>query len=74
MTSEECIEVAEELFKTIRGKGCSPKDAAEIVVYVHLLTWLNQRRVNSPAHVMLDAYKEVFLETLGMKFSGETLQ
>ena len=70
MTSEECRDIAKDMATELIDLTDGPQDAAEILIYLHIIIWKSQEGKASTS-TMLDCYKASFLEMLG---EGATLQ
>lgn len=69
-TSEELKDIARDMFRKLVSLTDGPQDGAEVLVYLHVLIWINQE-AKAPASEMLDRYRELFLELIG---EGHTIQ
>ena len=63
MTSEDLLEFSNELFSQIVARVDGPRDAGELMVYLHVLVWHNSEK-GGTTEDMLAAYKAMFLEAL----------
>ena len=63
MTTDDLRDLANELFMRIVATVDSPRDAGELMVYLHVLVWHNSEKGGSTED-MLGAYKNLFLEAL----------
>lgn len=67
MTHDQLSALANEMFDEILTKVEGPKDAAELVLYLHALIWVNTEN-KAPVEEMLTAHREAFLHIIGSKF------
>ena len=64
MTSEECMDIARDMFNELIDHTDGPQGAGEVLVYLHVFVWLSQEGKASTT-AMLDSYKAIFLELVG---------
>ena len=62
MISEEKLQAAEDVYNHIKDLSTSPRDAAEIILIVHVTLWLTYRNETIPPEVMLAEYSRSFIE------------
>ena len=63
MSEDECMTLAGKLFKELVHGTPSPRDGAEVVLYLHAMVWMGQ---DNPGDVegMLESYVDALRHTI----------
>jgi hypothetical protein len=61
VTTEELAPMAQDIYDEIKSRVSSPRDAACLVLMLHVIIWLNYREESSSTEDMLADYNKDFL-------------
>ena len=62
MTIDEKLQVAQDAYEFIKDSTTGPKDAAEVILMMHVTLWLNYHDDTCPPETMLVEYNKSFIE------------